>query len=36
MVACSGGPDSVALVRVLAALKAELALELEVASVDHG
>jgi tRNA(Ile)-lysidine synthase len=34
--ACSGGPDSAALMGALATLAPELGLELEVASVDHG
>lgn len=34
--ACSGGPDSAALLFVLARLAPELAFELEAASVDHG
>lgn len=36
LVACSGGPDSVALVHVLHTLAKDLALRLVVASVDHG
>lgn len=36
LVACSGGPDSAALLFALKALAAEQALTLEVASVDHG
>jgi len=36
LVACSGGPDSAALLFVLRELAAELRIELEVASVDHG
>lgn len=36
LVACSGGPDSMALLDVLARLAPELSLELGVASVDHG
>jgi tRNA(Ile)-lysidine synthase len=36
VVACSGGPDSVALVDVLGRLSSELGLTLVVASVDHG
>ncbi len=36
LVACSGGPDSVALVHVLAALAGPLGITLAVASVDHG
>jgi tRNA(Ile)-lysidine synthase len=34
--ACSGGPDSAALLFVLARLAPELSFELEAASVDHG
>jgi tRNA(Ile)-lysidine synthase len=33
---CSGGPDSAAMLVVLARLRAELGFELEAASVDHG
>ncbi len=36
LIACSGGLDSVALLSVLAALKAKLRLSLEVAHVHHG
>ena len=36
LAAVSGGPDSVALLRVLSNLKAELNLRLEVAHVEHG
>lgn len=36
MVACSGGPDSVALVHVLARLAPELGFTVAVAAVDHG
>ncbi len=36
LVACSGGPDSTALLHVLHALRAEHGCELQVASVDHG
>lgn len=36
LVACSGGPDSAALLFALSALTSELDLVLEVASVDHG
>lgn len=36
LVGCSGGPDSMALVHVLARLASELELRLTVASVDHG
>jgi tRNA(Ile)-lysidine synthase len=36
LVACSGGPDSSALLWVLARLASELGVELEAASVDHG
>lgn len=36
LVACSGGPDSCALLFALRELSAELGLWLEVASVDHG
>lgn len=36
LVACSGGPDSVALTHALAGLRGELGLTLEVAAVDHG
>lgn len=36
VVACSGGPDSVALTDVLARLQGELGVTLVVASVDHG
>ncbi len=35
LVACSGGPDSMALLDVLAGLRATLALELSVVTVDH-
>jgi tRNA(Ile)-lysidine synthase len=34
--ACSGGPDSAALLFVLSRLAAEMSFELEAASVDHG
>jgi len=36
LVACSGGPDSAAMLLALSALAPELQLALEVASVDHG
>ncbi len=36
LVACSGGPDSTALVHVLHRLRAELGITLSVASIDHG
>ena len=36
LVACSGGPDSVALVHVLHGLRNEIGVTLGVASVDHG
>ncbi|MGH7266400.1 MAG: ATP-binding protein, partial [Candidatus Rokuibacteriota bacterium] len=36
LVAVSGGPDSVALLHALVALRAELALELTVCHVHHG
>jgi tRNA(Ile)-lysidine synthase len=36
LVACSGGPDSTALLLALAELSGELGLSLHVASVDHG
>lgn len=36
LVACSGGPDSAALLHVLARLAPELSIELAAASVDHG
>lgn len=36
LVACSGGPDSAALLDVLARLREELELDLHAASVDHG
>ena len=36
LVACSGGPDSQALLHVLAALREELGCQLLAASVDHG
>ena len=36
LVACSGGPDSAALLHVLSRLAPELELELAAASVDHG
>ena len=36
LIACSGGPDSVALVHALWSLRSELSLGLQVASVDHG
>jgi tRNA(Ile)-lysidine synthase len=36
LVACSGGPDSRTLLDLLFALREKLALELSVASVDHG
>jgi tRNA(Ile)-lysidine synthase len=36
LAACSGGPDSAALLLVLARLSSELDFELEAASVDHG
>lgn len=36
LVACSGGPDSVAMTHALAALRRELGVTLHVASVDHG
>lgn len=36
LVACSGGPDSMAMMHVLAHLRSELGLTLTVASVDHG
>lgn len=36
LIACSGGPDSVAMTDVLAGLAGELRLDLLVASVDHG
>ncbi len=36
LVACSGGPDSAALLHVLARLAPELSIELVAASVDHG
>jgi tRNA(Ile)-lysidine synthase len=36
LVACSGGPDSAALLFVLRELAPELRIELEAASVDHG
>jgi len=36
LVACSGGPDSTALVHVLHRLRAELGITLCVASIDHG
>ncbi len=36
LVACSGGPDSMALLNVLASLRAELRLELSALGVDHG
>lgn len=36
LVACSGGPDSVAMTHLLWLVGAELGLRLEVASVDHG
>lgn len=36
LVACSGGPDSAALLFVLRQLAPELRLSLEVASIDHG
>jgi tRNA(Ile)-lysidine synthase len=36
LVACSGGPDSVALLHVLARLAPELGVSVAVASVDHG
>lgn len=36
LVACSGGPDSTALVIALAELREDLALSLQVATLDHG
>jgi tRNA(Ile)-lysidine synthase len=36
VLACSGGPDSVAMVHALCRLAPDLALDLRVASVDHG
>jgi len=36
LIACSGGPDSTALLDVLHRLRRELGVSLEVASVDHG
>lgn len=36
LVACSGGPDSIAMLDVLARLASERALSVHVASVDHG
>ncbi|TMA06260.1 MAG: tRNA(Ile)-lysidine synthetase, partial [Deltaproteobacteria bacterium] len=36
LVAVSGGPDSVALLHVLAGLREELGLHLEVAHLEHG